>query len=71
MAPVAEGLRKARITPAVTDGRKLRQLMFVPVTFRMDPEPPPPVLQGSPCGPISSYDAVVVTATRGPVIRIR
>lgn len=71
VAPVAQGLTKARFTPAATDGRKVRQLMFVPVTFRFGSDPAPALLQGSPCGPISSYDAVVVTATAGSVIRIR
>lgn len=71
VAPVARGLAKARITPAMTDGRTVRQLMFVPVTFRMAPAAPPPLLEGSPCGPISKYDAVAVTAVSGMVVRIR
>ncbi|GJG85946.1 hypothetical protein tb265_11270 [Gemmatimonadetes bacterium T265] len=61
---VAQGLAKVPFYAAATDGRKVRQRMYVPVTFRINMEPAPPLLQGDPCGPTSSYDAVIVTAGR-------
>lgn len=62
LAPVARGLAKARFHAAIADGRNVRQLMVVPVTFRLDTEAPPTMLQGSPCGPVSRDDAVTVVA---------
>ncbi|HEY0777221.1 MAG TPA: hypothetical protein VGD56_04565, partial [Gemmatirosa sp.] len=67
---VADGFANARFVPGVVDGRKVRQLAFMTVTFRMNTEPVPPALQGSPCGPLGSKDVVIVTATRG-VGRVR
>ncbi|MDQ6926143.1 MAG: energy transducer TonB [Candidatus Eremiobacteraeota bacterium] len=65
VAPVARAISHARFTAARVDGRHVPQRVYLPVIFRFGNASLPPIVQGSPCGPMTAHEAVVVTAVTG------